>query len=74
MKTLQAKIASVPDRDNLIYEIWCGNREVAEISKEPGRDYEIELYAAAEGGAWRLDLNEFKVMLENGIRELASNP
>ncbi|WP_080412910.1 hypothetical protein [Burkholderia ubonensis] len=74
MIELKAMITSPPDRENVVFEIWCGNRQVAEISKEPGRDYEIELYAAAEGGAWHLDLNEFKAMLEDGIKELASNP
>jgi hypothetical protein len=74
MRTLRAQIASVTDRENLIYEIWLGNKHIAEISKEPGCDYQIELYAAADGGAWHLDLKEFKAMLEDGIKELASNP
>jgi hypothetical protein len=73
MKTLRAQIASAPDRDNVIYEIWHGRYEVAEISKEPGRDYEIELYPAPAGEIWHFDLNEFKAMIDDGIRELASN-
>jgi hypothetical protein len=73
VKTLQAQIASVPDRDNVIYEIWHGRYEVAEISKEPGRDYEIELYSAPDGGAWHFDLIEFKAMIEGGIKALATN-
>lgn len=74
MKLLRAQIASVTDRENLIYEIWHENRQVAEISKEPGRGYEIEIYPAAENGAWHFDLSEFKAMLEDGVKELASNP
>jgi hypothetical protein len=73
MRILKAIITSPPDRENVVFEVWCENREVAEISKEPGRDYEIELYSAAEGGAWHFDLNEFKAMIEDGIKELASN-
>ncbi|MFM0645400.1 hypothetical protein PQR14_13820 [Paraburkholderia bryophila] len=74
MSNLEAMITSPPDRENVVFEVWCGNREVVEISKEPGRDYEIELYAAADGGAWHFDLAEFRAMLEKGIKELASNP
>ncbi|SAL12720.1 hypothetical protein AWB74_00256 [Caballeronia arvi] len=74
MKSLKAQIASVTDRENLIYEIWHESRQVAEISKEPGRDYEIEIYPAANNGAWHFDLHEFKAMLEDGVKELASNP
>jgi hypothetical protein len=74
MKSLRAQIASVVDRQNLIYEILYENRQVAEISKEPGHGYEIEIYPAANNGAWHFDLNEFKAMLEDGIKELASNP
>lgn len=74
MKLLRAQVASVTDRENLIYEIWHETRQVAEISKEPGRGYEIEIYRAAGNGTWHFDLSEFKAMLEDGIKELASNP
>jgi hypothetical protein len=74
MNELNAMVTSPPDRENVVFEIWCGDREIAEISKEPGRDYEIELYAAAQGRPWHFDLNEFKAMLEDGIKELAGNP
>jgi len=71
---LEAMVTSPPDRENVVFEIWHENWQVAEISKEPGCCYEIEIYPAANNGAWHFDLNEFKVMLEAGIKELASNP
>jgi hypothetical protein len=74
MTLLKAQIASVTDRESLAYEIWCENGQVAEISNEPGRGYELELYPAANREAWHFDLREFQTMLENGIKELASNP
>jgi hypothetical protein len=74
VSTLEAMVTSPPDREAVVFEIWHENRQVAEISKEPGHGYEIELYAAADGGAWHFDLGEFKAMLEDGIKELASNP
>jgi hypothetical protein len=74
MKLLGAQVASVSDKENLIYEIWHENRQVAEISKELGRRYEIEIYPAAGNGTWHFDLSVFKAMLEDGIKQLASNP
>jgi hypothetical protein len=74
MSKLGAMVTSPPDRENVVFEIFYEDRQVAEISKEPGRDYEIELYPAANNGIWHFDLNEFKAMLEDGIKELASNP
>lgn len=73
MSKFEALISGPPDRENVVFEIWCENRQFAEISKEPGRGCEIEIYADPEGAAWRLDLSEFKAMLEDGIKELASN-
>jgi len=74
MSKLEAMVTSPPDRESVVFEIWHENRQVAEVSKEPGRGYEIELYPAAENGVWHFDLCEFKEMLEDGIKELASNP
>ncbi|MGT2512644.1 hypothetical protein [Cupriavidus basilensis] len=73
MSMLEAMITSPHDRENIVFEIWSGNRQVAEISKEPDRDYEIALYAAPDGAAWHFDLNEFKTMIEGGVNELVSN-
>ncbi|TXC84869.1 hypothetical protein FRZ40_24535 [Paraburkholderia azotifigens] len=67
-------VTSPPDRESMVFEIWHENRQVAEVSKEPGRSYEIEIYPAANNGIWHFDLSEFKAMLEDGIKELASNP
>ncbi|BCZ84394.1 hypothetical protein PTKU64_80690 [Paraburkholderia terrae] len=51
MRKLEAMVSSPPDRENVVFEVWCGNQQVAEVSKEPGQDYEIELYAVPEDGA-----------------------
>ncbi|AMH43221.1 MULTISPECIES: hypothetical protein [Burkholderiaceae] len=74
MSKLEAIVTSPPDRESVVFEILYENRQVAEISKEPGHGYEIEIYPAANNGAWHFDLNEFKAMLDDGIKELASNP
>ncbi|WP_246791936.1 hypothetical protein [Burkholderia perseverans] len=73
MRKLEAMVTSPPDRQNIVFEIWFDDREVAEISKEPGRGYEIEIYARAENGVWSFDLDEFKSILERGVKELSDN-
>jgi hypothetical protein len=73
VSTLSAQVASVSDRDNLVFEIWSADKQVAEISKEPGQDYAIDIFPAPDGSSWHFDLREFKALIEHGIEELASN-
>jgi len=74
MSKLKSMVTSPPDRQGVVFEIWNENRQVAEISKEPDRDYEIEIYPAANNDAWCFNLHELKAMLEDGVRKLACNP
>lgn len=72
MTQLTALISSPPDRENVVTEIWFGNRQFAEISREPGRDFEIEIFADANG-PWHFDLRELMRMLETAERNLNTN-
>ncbi|MBU9546885.1 hypothetical protein [Burkholderia multivorans] len=74
MSTLTAQVASVVDRDNLVYEIWFEAKQLVEISKEPGCDYVIELYGPDNARAWRVNLQEFRSLIDQGIKELMNNP
>ncbi|MBU9469085.1 hypothetical protein LGM75_27665 [Burkholderia multivorans] len=74
MSTLTGQVASVVDRDNLVYEIWFEAKQLAEISKEPGCDYVIELYGPDNARAWRVNLQEFRSLIDQGIKELMNNP
>lgn len=44
MNILSTVITSPPDRENCVFEIWVGARQLAEVSHEPGRPIEIEIY------------------------------
>ncbi|UNB62311.1 hypothetical protein [Pseudomonas syringae group genomosp. 7] len=70
MKKLSSVIASPSDRENLVFEIWSENNQVAEISNEPGKNFEIEIYTPAEGASWSFELDEFKGLLEQAITSL----
>lgn len=71
MTQLTALISSPPDRENVVLEIWFDNRQFAEISKEPGRDFEIEIYADANG-PWHFDLRDLMRVLESAERNLGT--
>lgn len=71
MAQLTALISSPPDRENVVLEIWFDSRQFAEISKEPGRDFEIEIYAS-ENGQWNFDLRDLMRVLESAERNLGT--
>ncbi|NWC18441.1 hypothetical protein CCU68_33310 [Pseudomonas gingeri NCPPB 3146 = LMG 5327] len=63
-------MSSPPDRENLVFEIWLGVHQVAEVSREPGRPVEIEIYPPAEGGKWFFELEEFMSLLNQAAKNL----
>lgn len=72
MTNFSTLIASPPDREGLVYEIWLGSFQVAEISREPGESLGIQIYPSPEGG-WRFDLKEFLAVLEDGVKVLSES-
>jgi len=63
MKQLTLQVASVPDREQVVSEIWFGNDQVAEVSNESFDSFVIELYAPPGGEAWSFDLEDFQSIL-----------
>ncbi|WP_315710638.1 hypothetical protein [Brenneria uluponensis] len=61
---LTAQIASLPDRDNVVYEIYYGTNQVAEISNEPDLGLQIEIFTCSDGGNWIFNFNEFRSLIE----------
>lgn len=43
MSEFNIELSSVPDRENLVAEIWYGEKMIAEVNKESGR-FVIEFY------------------------------
>lgn len=64
-------IASVPDRDGVVAEIWLGDAQVAELSTDSG-PLRLELYLNPSGQPWRLDYEEFIEMLTRAKERLLS--
>jgi hypothetical protein len=67
MRNFRIQIASAPDREKLVAEIWYAEIFVAEINQEKTQNLEIEFYP---GDKVTFDLNEFIETLESAKREL----
>jgi hypothetical protein len=67
---LRVLIASVPDREHVVVEIWRENVQIAEASRTSDGD-RLEIYFLdAEDGRLVLDLPEFMESLEQAEAEL----
>jgi len=64
-------IASPPDRENLVCEIFYNNNQVAEILNE-NNILEIELYPNQRNKPWKFSFDEFLKCLNDG-KERISN-
>ena len=55
---LTVEIASVPDRDNTVAEIWLEDEMIAEATQDDTGVCIVEVYPNPNGGAWRVDLED----------------
>jgi hypothetical protein len=63
MTTISITIASLPDRDDLVAELWLGDEQVGEVSKDAVDVFRIELYPAPAGTPWRFRLDDLVAAL-----------
>ncbi len=68
--TIKIQIASLPDRENVVAELWVGNVQVAEVSKEDG-PLRVELYSPPGANHLDLPLDEFLDALQRAKENLA---
>ena len=57
--TFTVELASSPDRDHLVAEIWWDDRMVAEVRKSPDGNRYVDLYPAPAHGLWSFRLEEW---------------
>ena len=53
MNFLSVTIASVPDRENVVAELWCDKQLWGELSYE-NNEFKLEIYPSSTGRAWNL--------------------
>jgi hypothetical protein len=63
-------VASVPDRDNVVVELWCGDLQLGELSCEAA-GLRIEIYPDPSGKPWRFAFEELEKALEQAKSRLA---
>lgn len=71
---LTVQIASVPDRDNLVAELWCGDEQWGEISQET-ENLLLEIYPRTSGendNVWSFDLTEIMGKLRAAQQQIES--
>lgn len=66
MSNFNIELSSVPDRENLVAEIWYGEKMIAEVNKESG-EFVIEFYLDEKKS---FVLDEFFEALENAKRRI----
>ena len=64
------EIASVPDRDDVVAEIWWGDAMVAELNRGITGGVEIEIYATESRDPWSFDLASWLAALAEAQRKL----
>lgn len=69
---LHAKIASLPDRENVVYEIYLGTDQVAEVSNEPDTGMRIEIFNCQHANGWDFDFNEFNLLVEQAKKNISA--
>ncbi|MDL1864565.1 hypothetical protein FBQ90_05075 [Betaproteobacteria bacterium PRO5] len=68
--SLKIEIASVPDQDDLVAEVWQGDKMVAEIHRSPEESLVLELYPSPNQEPWIFDLEEWMATLSEARRRL----
>ncbi len=69
MKNFKINIASLPDREKLVLEIWYKNEQVAEINQETD-EFFLEIYPPKKGNSWKFNLKEFQKIIDKGMEML----
>jgi hypothetical protein len=62
-------LASVPDREELVAEIWVGHQLVMEISSD-NDDLRIEIYQSKNGNPWNFSYKDFVTVLDSAKNKL----
>jgi hypothetical protein len=73
-RELRVKIASVPDRENLVGELWQGDVMWAELSHERAGSLVLEIYPNGSGAPWAFDFEDLMRSLKEAQSRLLERP
>jgi len=63
------QVASVPDRESLVAEVWLGQEQLAELRYEP-EGVRMQIYSAPSGQPWDVPYDEFIRVLRKARDQL----
>jgi hypothetical protein len=59
----QILIASLPDRDSVVAEIYVGDAQFAEVRRDHGDSFHVEIYARPQELAWEIPYDDLVHLL-----------
>ncbi|MBZ2188658.1 hypothetical protein K8B33_15085 [Alcanivorax sp. JB21] len=68
--TFIVEIASSPDRDDLVAEIWWNDQMVAELRRSPDGGRYIDLYPSPSRVPWSFSLDDWTKAVEEAKSQL----
>ena len=68
-KKMEIKVASLPDRENLVAEVWHDQTQWCEISQE-ANGLTLEIYPNPSGKSWAFKFEEAVAFLQQAERRL----
>ena len=66
---IRAQIATVPDRENVVWELWVDRYQIAEVAIEGG-ELSVEIFMPQGLRGLRVSLNEILTELSNAKEDL----
>ena len=69
---LTIELVSVPDRDDLVAEVWLGRALLAELRQEGGQ-VRVQLYPDSSGQPWDLPVADLCSALAKASAKLSGN-
>lgn len=69
MESVRINVASLPDRDDLVGEIWFGDIEFAELSIRD-RHLRIDIFPHPDGKTWNLSWQDLIALVERAKARL----
>ena len=73
MTTFRITVASPPDREHLVAEVFVESEQIAEINQEGQGGLSIEIYPRSDGKAWRLPYAQLVQALSDAQHRLTGD-
>jgi len=71
MNYLSVTIASVPDRENVVAELWYQDQLWGELSYE-NNEFQLEIYPSSKGEAWNFNYEKILQSIINAKEKLVN--